>query len=43
MIYYENEEAWAEVRLALPWSPEEPLQTWMIPGTYKEFSDAERD
>ncbi len=27
---------WCEVRLALPWWPEEPVQTWMVPGTYRE-------
>lgn len=27
---------WLEVRECLPWWPEEPLQNWIVPGTYVE-------
>jgi len=34
-------EGWMEVRLALPWFPEEPAQTWIIPGTYQTWETAD--
>ena len=30
---------WLEVRYALPWWPDEPISSWMVPGTYDTYRE----